>query len=127
MAKRKPPAKGKITKKEVADGRTGQTPEASPMTVEQAVGFIFGRLCREHRQRGPDAGMDPESLRLELGIPEEVFNEARRALRGPADDQDLYLAYNLTTRRWKLGGAWRARCEEASRKARQPDARKGEA
>ena len=126
MAKAKPRGK-RNTKKKVAEKRTGQTRQPRPMTTDQAIGFIFGRLCREQRQRGPDAEMDPESLRRELGIPEEVFNDARRALRGPADDQDLYLAYNLTTRRWKLGGAWQARCEEASRKARQPEAREGEA
>lgn len=126
MAKAKPRGKRK-TKKKVAEKRTGQARQPSPMTVEQAVGLIFGRLCRELRERGPDGEMDPESLRRELGIPEEVFNEARRALRGPGDDQDLYLTYNLATRRWKLGAAWRATCEEASRRARHPEARKGDA
>ena len=95
------------------------------MSVDEAIGLIFGRLCREQRERGPDAEMDPETLRRELGIPQDLFNEARRALRGPGDDQDLRLAYNLTTRRWKLGAHWKAKCEEASRRARQPEARKG--
>lgn len=124
MAKPKPRGERKRKKKTV-EKRTGQTRQRGPMTAEQAAGLIFGRLCREQRERGPNAEMDPESLRRELRIPEEVFNEARRALRGPTDDQDLRLAYNVATRKWKLGAAWKARCEEASRKARQPEAREG--
>lgn len=88
------------------------------MMVEKVKELIFGRLCEEYRTRGKEVSMEPEALRVELGVTEELFYKALEHLRGPSDDQDFYIAYDIATRRIKLGSSWIGRCEELRERRR---------
>lgn len=51
------------------------------MTVEEAKALIFDRLCSAYKFHGDEAVVKWRQLPQELGIPENVFGEAFKALR----------------------------------------------
>lgn len=81
------------------------------MTVEEAVDVIFQRLCG-HLKTGAEQ-TDMSRGPLGSGMPEEIFTAALRQLRGPANDQDLYIEFiGGNPDRIRLGASWRGRCED---------------
>lgn len=82
------------------------------VTVDDALDLIFKRLCEAFRLK-PDGELTGVTLRGE--IPEAVFVEALRAVRGRSNDQDLKISFaGGDPDRIVLGTAWRARCEDRS-------------
>jgi len=83
----------------------------SAMTVDRAVDLIFERLCQEVRARGAEAEVRTAALRLELGIPDEVFDAAVTVLKRAGEEAIVFPAPD----RIRLGPGWRRRCEDAWR------------
>lgn len=83
------------------------------MTVAQATNLIFKRLCDDFRARG--AAVEMTRVSLGEGIPEEVFVDALRGLRGYENDQDLQVEFvGGSPDRIRLGLSWRRECEKAA-------------
>lgn len=76
------------------------------MTVEEAKTLIFGRLCSAYKFHGEEAVVKWRDPPQELGIPENVFGEAFKALR---DAQIIELLLPIHVR---LGPLGRERCKE---------------
>ena len=78
------------------------------MTLDEAKQRIFNRLCSAYRFHGDEALVKWRTLPQELGIPEDVFGEAIKALR---DAQMIELLLPLHAR---LGPSGRERCKEGT-------------
>lgn len=76
------------------------------MTVEEAKTLIFERLCSAYKFHGDEAVVKWRELPQELGMPENVFGGAIKALR---DAQIIELLLPIHVR---LGPAGRQQCKE---------------
>jgi len=81
------------------------------MTADRAVDLIVERLCQEVRARGAEAGVRTAARRLELGIPDEVFDAAVTVLKRAGEEVIVFPAPD----RIRLGPGWRRRCEDVWR------------
>ena len=76
------------------------------MTIDEAKALIFRRLCSAYKLHAEEALVKWRTLPQELGIPEDIFGEAIKALR---DAQIIELLLPIHVR---LGPLGRERCKE---------------
>ena len=80
------------------------------MTVIKVKEMVFGRLCKECKERGGEAWIDRETLRQELAIPEDLFHWALTELT--SGEGSLFLNRDYTGKRLALGMRGQLRCKE---------------
>jgi len=76
------------------------------MTVDEAKARIFKRLCSAYKLHGEEALVKWRNLPEELGIPEDVYGEAIKALR------DAHTIELLLPQHARLGPLGRVQCQE---------------
>lgn len=84
-------------------------------TTEDITERIFTVVCQKVRKEGPEASLTRDELEKAVGVPHGELVAAIKAIRGPANDQDLLLRFiGGDMDRITLGSSWLFRCQSGS-------------
>lgn len=86
--------------------------EVIVLTIDEAKGRIFDRLCTEFKKHGDQARVEWESLAKELEIPEEVFGKAMKQLT--SDSGNLQVDLDIERKCIWLGTSGKQHCQEGT-------------